>query len=117
LAVSAVRLDQPVALQSLQGRVYLADVQGPDLSGPRLELLTELEAVLGPLAQQGEQCVADAHGRDCLRSILSIVSGWVLTIKGLDLGDPDKKPRLHLGLGCRDLNAVIQPSSPSSATF
>ena len=40
----AVGLDQPVALQPLQRRVHLADVQRPHLAGPRLELLAAAAA-------------------------------------------------------------------------
>ena len=73
-----VGLDQAVALEALEGRVDLADVQRPDLAGAGLELLAELEAVLRSFAQQGQQGVADAH-RGCsgvyipgsIRSILT----------------------------------------------
>ena len=41
-----VGLDQPVALQPLQGLVHLAHVQRPHLAGPRLELLAQLQPVL-----------------------------------------------------------------------
>ena len=68
-----VGLDEPVPLEPLQGRVHLADVQRPDLAGPRLELLAELEAVLRALAQQREQGVPHAHDGMQLGIILSIV--------------------------------------------
>ena len=61
-ALGLVGLDQPVALEALQRRVDLADVERPHLAGARLELLLELEAVLRALAQQREDGVADAHG-------------------------------------------------------
>jgi len=60
-AVRAVRLDQAVALQALQGRVDLADVERPHLTGTGFEFLPQLQAVLGTLAEQGQQCVTDAH--------------------------------------------------------
>ena len=56
-----VRLDQAVTLEPLQRRVDLADVERPDLTGPRLELLAQLQPVLGPLAEQRQQRVPDAH--------------------------------------------------------
>ena len=56
-----VGLDQPVALEALQRRVHLADVERPHLAGAGLELLAQLQAVLRSLAQQGQQRVADAH--------------------------------------------------------
>jgi hypothetical protein len=46
-----VGLDEAVALEPLQGGVHLTDVERPDLPGARLELLAQLEAVLGSLAQ------------------------------------------------------------------
>ena len=42
---------QPVALQALERRVDLADVERPDVPGPFLELLTELQSVLRAFAQ------------------------------------------------------------------
>ena len=56
-----VGLDQPVALEALQRRVHLPDVERPDLTGPGLELLAQLQAVLRTLAEQGQQGVPDAH--------------------------------------------------------
>ena len=41
-------LDEPVALEALEGRVHLPDVERPYLAGPGLELLAQLKAVLGP---------------------------------------------------------------------
>ena len=70
-------LDEPVAFEALEGRVHLADVERPDLAGPGLELLPQLEAVLGPFAEQRQQGVPDAHdftGPEILFSnILSIL--------------------------------------------
>ena len=54
----AVGLDEPVPLEALQRRVDLPDVQRPDLARPRLELVLQPQAVLRPLAEQGEQGVA-----------------------------------------------------------
>ena len=48
-----VGLDEAVALESVQRGVHLAHVEGPDVAGAGLELLTELQPVLGALAQQG----------------------------------------------------------------
>ena len=56
-----VGLDQPVALEALQRRVHLPHVERPDVAGPGLELLAQLQPVLGALAEQGQQGVADAH--------------------------------------------------------
>ena len=77
-SLAVVGLDEPVALEALERRVHLPDVQRPHLAGPRLELLAQLQPVLRPLAQQREQGVADAH-RGCsgvyipgsIRSILA----------------------------------------------
>ena len=78
VVAGVVGLDQPVALQPLQRRVHLADVQRPDLAGPRLELLAQLKPVLGPLAEQRQQGVTDAHDLSpvstMLSSILSMLS-------------------------------------------
>ncbi len=76
VAIRLVRFDEPIALEPLQRRVHLADVQRPHLPGADLELLTQPEAVLRTLAQQGQQGMGDAHealtGRDIPRSIRSI---------------------------------------------
>ena len=61
LALRVVGLDQPVALQALQGGVDLPHVERPDLAGPGLELLPQLQAVLRALAQQGQQRVPNTH--------------------------------------------------------
>ena len=50
LLVRVLGLDQAVTLEALEGRVDLPDVEWPDLAGPGLELLPQLEPVLGPLA-------------------------------------------------------------------
>ena len=71
--VGVVGLDQAVTLEALQGRVHLPDVQRPDLTGPGLEFLPELQPVLRTLAQKGQQGVADAHERSFRSSILSIL--------------------------------------------
>ena len=57
----AVGLDEPVALEALQRRVHLTDVERPHLAGALLELLAQLQPVLRTLGEQGEQGVADAH--------------------------------------------------------
>ena len=56
-----VGVDEAVALEPLQGRVDLPDVERPHLAGAVLELLAELQPVLRSLAQQGQEGVADAH--------------------------------------------------------
>ena len=61
LALAVVGLDEPVPLEALQRRVDLPDVERPDLARPRLELVLQPQAVLRPLAQQGEEGVGDAH--------------------------------------------------------
>ena len=58
-----VGLDQAVPLEALQGGVHLPHVQRPDLAGSGLELLAQLQPVLGPLAEEGQQGVPDAHER------------------------------------------------------
>ena len=66
-------LDQPVPLKALEGRVHLPDVERPHLAGAGLELLPQLQAVLGTLAEQGQQGVTDAHVLSLRCSILSIL--------------------------------------------
>ena len=61
LALAVVGLDEPVPLEALQRRVDLPDVERPDLARPGLELVLQPQAVLRPLAQQGEEGVRDAH--------------------------------------------------------
>ncbi len=61
LSAAVVGLDQAVTLETLQGRIDLPDVERPDLAGPGLEFLPQLEPVLRPFAQEGQQGVADAH--------------------------------------------------------
>ena len=56
-----VGLHQPVALEALQGDVHLPHIQRPHLAGPLLELLLQPQAVLRPLAEQGQQGMPDAH--------------------------------------------------------
>src|SRR4029077_16084732 len=69
----AVGLHQPVPLEPLQRGVDLADIQRPDLTGPRLELFPQLKPVFGPLAEQREQRMPDAHTIPLSSSILGIV--------------------------------------------
>ena len=57
-----VGVDEAVALEPLEGRVDLPDVERPHLAGAVLELLAELQPVLRSFAEQGEEGVADAHG-------------------------------------------------------
>ena len=73
--------DKAVALETLEGRVHLPDVERPDVAGARLELLAELEAVLRPLAQEGEKCVPDAHEVDFRPNILSILLSSLSLVK------------------------------------
>ena len=54
LVVGIVRLDETVALESLECRVDLADVERPHLAGAGLELFLQLEAVLWAFAEQRE---------------------------------------------------------------
>src|SRR5208283_1337324 len=67
------------SLQPLQRRVDLADVERPHLAGTGFELLAQLEPVLGPLAEQGEQGMPDTHRCSFFgimrRTILSIITG------------------------------------------
>src|SRR5690606_21589684 len=74
---AAVRLDQTVALQPLQGGVDLADVEGPQFARPLLELLAQLQPVLGSLAQQRQQCVSHAHASRSSWTILGIIPSMV----------------------------------------
>ena len=71
-----VGLDEPVALEALQRRVDLPDVQRPDLARPRLELALQPQAVLRPLAEQGEERVGDAHERLGERNIPSMYTRY-----------------------------------------
>jgi len=52
-------------------------------TGPGLELLPQLQAVLRALAEQGEQCVPDAHGalipRNIPRNLLGITMAGTLS--------------------------------------
>ena len=88
--VGAFGLDQPVALQPLQGRIDLAHVQRPHLACPGLELLPKLQAVLRPLAQQSEQGVPDAHDDERISimrsSIRRSVQGASVGNNRIDLG-------------------------------
>ena len=69
-----VGVDEAVALEPLQGRVDLPDVERPHLAGAVLELLAELQPVLRSLAEQGQEGVADAHRRSpFISSIPSII--------------------------------------------
>ena len=61
LAVGPLALDQPVALQTRQGRVDLPDVQRPGATGAVLELRPQLVAVARALLEQGQQSVAHRH--------------------------------------------------------
>ena len=56
-----VGLHEAVPFESLQRRVHLADVQRPHLTGAGLELVTQLQPVLGAVAEQREQGMANAH--------------------------------------------------------
>ena len=56
-----VGFDQPVPLEALQRGVHLSDVERPDLAGPRLELLPQLETVFRAFAEKCQQGVPDAH--------------------------------------------------------
>ena len=69
----ALGLDEPVALEALQGRVHLADVQRPHLAGPLLELLTQLEAIFRSLGEQRQDRVTDAHEPAFRSSITSML--------------------------------------------
>ena len=62
-----VGVDESVALEPLEGRVDLPDVERPHLAGSVLELLAELQPVLRSLAEQGEEGVADAHRQSDLQ--------------------------------------------------
>ncbi len=76
-----VGLDEAVALQPLQGRVHLADVERPDLAGARLELLAQLQAVLRALAEQRQQRVPDAHDVTTLDIMPRIILGIQLPVQ------------------------------------
>ncbi len=68
-----VGFDQSVALEALERRVHLPHIERPDLSGSRLELLPQLEAVFRALAQEGQEAVTDAHRLTKPVIILSIL--------------------------------------------
>ena len=53
--------DHAVALQAVEGRIDLADVERPGGTGARLELRTELGAVARAVLKEGEEPVADGH--------------------------------------------------------
>src|SRR5258708_38177879 len=57
----AAGLHEPIALKALQSYIHLPHIQRPHLAGPLLELLLQPQAVLRPLAQQGQQSVPDTH--------------------------------------------------------
>ena len=76
LVAVVVGLDESVALEPLQRRVHLADVQRPHLAGSVLELLPELQPVLGALAQQRQQGVPDTHRLIPQSSIPGILT-WI----------------------------------------
>ena len=70
-----VGVDEPVALEPLQGRVHLPDVERPHLAGAVLELLAELQPVLRALAAAGRggRGGRSSTGRGSVSSILSII--------------------------------------------
>ena len=78
LALAVVGLDEPVPLEALQRRVDLPDVQRPDLARPRLELVLQPQAVLRPLAEQGEEGVRDAHEAISSANILSMYTRYTV---------------------------------------
>jgi len=85
---AVVGLDQLVSLEALERRVDLPDVEGPQLAGALLELLAELEAVFGPLAQECEQRVADTHcgaPKYLSRTIRSILQSPILVVNGVSV--------------------------------
>src|SRR5262249_30870332 len=59
--VGVIGLHEPVALESLQRRVDLSDVERPHLAGPCLELLAKLQAIFRTFGQEREYGMADAH--------------------------------------------------------
>ena len=62
LAFPVAGLDESVPLEALESRVDLPDVERPDLARPSLELALQPQAVLRPLAEQGEKGMRNAHG-------------------------------------------------------
>src|SRR5690606_33555885 len=61
LTVGLVHLDTAVALEAVERRVHLADVERPGLARRVLERGLQLEPVGGTLAEQGEESGAYAH--------------------------------------------------------
>ena len=92
--VLAVRLDEAGALQALQGDVNLPHIQRPHLAGPLLELLLQPQAVLRPLAQQGQQRMPDAHRVS--QSLIITVSILVI-LRATSLAGPAKNLRTAAG--------------------
>ena len=89
-----VGLDEPVALEPLERRVHLAGVQRPHLAGAGLELLAQLQPVLGSLAQQGQQRMADRHAL-----FLGIILGMLLHKQGgRNWSHGEGWPRAHSAL-------------------
>src|SRR4051812_46314838 len=54
--------DQTVALEAVEGRVDLPDVQRPGRAGGRVELRAQLVAVAGAALEERQQSVSDGHG-------------------------------------------------------
>ena len=73
LLLGFVGFHKSIALESLQRRVHLADVERPHFAGARLELLLELEAVLRAFTEEGENGVPDTHCAARSLIILSMV--------------------------------------------
>ena len=67
LPVGLVAHHQAVALQPVEGRVHLPDVERPGLARRRLEGGLQLVPVARPLVQQGQQALSHRHGyRVCI---------------------------------------------------
>ena len=103
LALPVVGHDEPVALEALEGRVHLADVERPHLARLRLELILESQAVLRAFAQQGEEGVGDAHER--LHS--TIIPSSILSI--------DRLRKSFCAASSRECLCPAQQASDSSA--
>ena len=97
LGRDVVGLDESVALEALQRRVHLADVQRPHLAGPLLELLAQLEPVLRPLGKQRQHGVTHAHGLALSGSILDILLGGQRSVQCAFHAEVDDVPAIRSG--------------------
>ena len=88
-------LHEPIALKALQSYIHLPHIQRPHFAGPLLELLLQTQAVLRPLAQQGQQRVPDAHRPSQTLCITISIIVMVTDCKRRELVVPGERRTVH----------------------